>query len=62
MMKKKASWKSSVLMAEKASTNIRLEMITAVAMKSFVCNLDTEIFLKMKYYDASTLGVKKLTK
>ena len=48
MMKKKASWKSSVLMAERASTNIRLEMITAVAMKSFVCNLDTEILLKMK--------------
>ena len=47
-MKKKASWKSSVLMAERTSTNIRLEMITAVAMKSFVCNLDTEIFLKMK--------------
>ena len=48
MMKKKASWKSSVLMAERTSTNIRFEMITAVAMKSFVCNLDTEIFLKMK--------------
>ena len=60
MMKKKASWKSSVLMAERASTNIRLEMITAVAMKSFVCNLDTEIMLKMMIQSQSTHGVQEI--